>query len=112
MQIRELIFLGIIGVTVFFALYTCPFDDLASSNPVEWLADSINGFFDLIFNLTNNTGGPAYSRYVMALHIYNSAFRYSDMGYACALAMILFAVIFVCTLINWKYGRKGTEINL
>jgi len=50
-QIRELIILGVIGVIFFYALYTCPFDELASFNPFEWLANSVNGFFDLIFNL-------------------------------------------------------------
>jgi len=50
-QIRELIVLGIIGVTFFFALYTYPFDNLASFDPLGWISDSINGFFDWIFSL-------------------------------------------------------------
>ena len=50
-QIRELIFLGAIGVTVFFALYTCPFEELASFNPLEWVTNSVNGFFDWFINL-------------------------------------------------------------
>ena len=34
------------------------------------------------------------------------------MGYACALAMILFVIIFACTMVNWKYGREATEISI
>ena len=62
--------------------------------------------FDLIFNLANNTGGPAYSRYVMALHIYNSAFRYSDMGYACALSWIFLVLIVLLTLIQFSFQKR------
>lgn len=63
--------------------------------------------FDLIFNLsTDAAGGPAYSRYVMALHIYNSAFRYSEMGYACALSWIFLLVILGVTLIQFVLQRR------
>jgi multiple sugar transport system permease protein len=62
--------------------------------------------FDLIFNLANNVGGPAYSRYVMALHIYNSAFRYSEMGYASALSWIFLTLILVLTLIQFVLQKR------
>jgi multiple sugar transport system permease protein len=38
-------------------------------------------------------GGPYYSTYVIGLHIYNNAFRFSDFGYAASLSWILFLVI-------------------
>lgn len=62
--------------------------------------------FDLIFNMANNVGGPAYSRYVMALHIYNSAFRYSEMGYASALSWIFLALILVLTLAQFAFQKR------
>jgi multiple sugar transport system permease protein len=62
--------------------------------------------FDLIFNLANNVGGPAYSRYVMALHIYNSAFRYNEMGYASALSWIFMLVILGLTLVQFAFQRR------
>ena len=62
--------------------------------------------FDLIFNLANNVGGPAYARYVMALHIYNSAFRYSDMGYACALSWIFLVLILILTLVQFAFQKR------
>lgn len=49
MNTRELIILGILGVAVFFALTTCPFEELASFNPLEWFSDSINRIIDLFF---------------------------------------------------------------
>lgn len=44
-------------------------------------------------------GGPAYSTLFYVLYLYQKAFQYLQMGYACALAWILFAVILVLTLI-------------
>ena len=48
-------------------------------------------------------GGPAYSTYFYVYYIYQSAFAYQfgsgGMGYSCALAWILFAVIMFFTLL-------------
>ncbi len=68
------------------------------------------GYFVSIHILTR--GGPAGSTTNLLYYIYQSAFDHQKMGYACALAMILFALIFVCTLLNWKYGKEGTEMSL
>lgn len=63
--------------------------------------------FDLIFNLSSDAaGGPAYSRYVTALHIYNSAFRYSEMGYASALSWIFLLVILGVTLVQFVLQKR------
>ena len=35
-------------------------------------------------------GGPTYSTYLFSLYIYDTAFKYFDMGYGAALAWILF----------------------
>jgi multiple sugar transport system permease protein len=68
------------------------------------------GYFVSIHILTR--GGPAGSTTNLLYYIYQSAFDHQKMGYACALAMVLFAIIFVCTLLNWKYGREATDISL
>jgi ABC-type sugar transport system permease subunit len=63
--------------------------------------------FDLIFTLSSDAaGGPAYSRYVMSLHIYNSAFRYSEMGYASALSWIFLIIILSVTLIQFVLQKR------
>ena len=50
-------------------------------------------------------GGPGTSTNVMVYYIYKSAFNYYSMGYAAAMSWILFAILLVITLIQWK-GQK------
>jgi multiple sugar transport system permease protein len=47
-------------------------------------------------------GGPSYATYFYALHIYNTAFSYTEMGYASALAWIFFIVLIVFTYIQFR----------
>lgn len=47
-------------------------------------------------------GGPAYATLFYVLYLYQKAFKYLQMGYACALAWILFGVILLLTLIVFK----------
>ncbi|MEJ5171146.1 MAG: sugar ABC transporter permease, partial [Fimbriimonadales bacterium] len=54
-------------------------------------------------------GGPAGTTTTLAYYIYNKAFTEFQMGYASAVALVLFALIFAVTLINWKFGNK--ELN-
>lgn len=51
-------------------------------------------------------GGPAGTTTTLAYYIYNKAFVESQMGYASAVSLVLFVIIFVVTLINWKFGNK------
>ena len=65
------------------------------------------GHFVAIHILTG--GGPAGSTTNLLYYIYQNAFEWHNMGYACALAMVLFALVFVFTLINFKVGQRSTE---
>lgn len=51
-------------------------------------------------------GGPANSTLVYVLYLYQTGFRYLTMGKACAMAWILFLIIFTLTLINFKLAPK------
>jgi len=51
-------------------------------------------------------GGPAGSTTTLSYYIYNKAFQDLDLGYAAAISWVLFAIIFVATAINWKFGRE------
>lgn len=51
-------------------------------------------------------GGPAYSTYFYALHLYQQAFVSFDMGYACALAWVLFVIVLIITLIQMKLADR------
>jgi len=44
-------------------------------------------------------GGPLKSTYLLPLYIYETAFRQFDMGYAAAIAWVLFALIMALTLV-------------
>jgi multiple sugar transport system permease protein len=47
-------------------------------------------------------GGPHYATHFLVLYIYNSAFEYLKMGYAAALAWVLFVVILGLTLFVFR----------
>jgi multiple sugar transport system permease protein len=51
-------------------------------------------------------GGPAGSTTSLSYYIYNKMFGDLDMGYAAAISWVLFAVIFVATALNWRFGRS------
>jgi multiple sugar transport system permease protein len=63
--------------------------------------------FDHISLLTN--GGPGNSSSVMAFYIYRKAFDDFQVGYANALAWALFVLIFIVTLIQFKFQSKFTN---
>jgi multiple sugar transport system permease protein len=54
-------------------------------------------------------GGPAGTTTTLSYYIYNKAFEEFQIGYASAVAWVLFAVIFGVTLLNWKFGNKETN---
>ena len=51
-------------------------------------------------------GGPAGTTTTLAYYIYNKAFVEYQMGYASAVSLVLFLLIFGVTLLNWKFGNK------
>ncbi|MGH2459687.1 MAG: carbohydrate ABC transporter permease [Chloroflexota bacterium] len=51
-------------------------------------------------------GGPSYATYFYALHIYNTAFTYTEMGYASALAWIFFLILIVFTYIQFRASKS------
>ena len=50
-------------------------------------------------------GGPANSTLFYVLYLYNNAFRFFKMGYASALAWVLFVIILVFTVIQLRMAR-------
>lgn len=51
-------------------------------------------------------GGPGTASLFFVLYLYRNAFRYFEIGYASALAWILFVVLLVLTLIIFRTGRR------
>jgi multiple sugar transport system permease protein len=66
----------------------------------------INSFqvFDQVWVMTE--GGPAGASSVVVEQIVRHAFRYSQMGYASAMSWLLFAVILVVTLLQFRLQRR------
>lgn len=64
--------------------------------------------FDSVVMLTE--GGPGRSSSVLVHYLYQNAFKYFRMGYACAIAYLLFAVILVITVIQMRSERRMREI--
>jgi len=60
--------------------------------------------FDQAYVLTG--GGPGNATNTLVYYIYNNAFQWFKMGYASAIAWILFAIIFLVTFIQFKYQKR------
>jgi multiple sugar transport system permease protein len=81
-------------------------------------------FFNLIMGLIGTfqiftqayimtQGGPVDSTLFYAYHLFNNAFRYLHMGYAAAMAWVLFVIVFGLTVVQlnlqkrWVYYEEG-----
>jgi multiple sugar transport system permease protein len=69
------------------------------------VTDTINSFqvFAVVLILTR--GGPLDASLFYVLYIYQHAFEFFEMGYACALAVVLFLTILGCTLLLVRSSR-------
>jgi ABC-type sugar transport system permease subunit len=52
-----------------------------------------------------NPGGPNNATLTPVMYLYNSGFRNFEFGYASAVAWVLFALIFVFTLVQYRRQR-------
>lgn len=64
----------------------------------------INSFqlFPQIMVMVTEVGGPQGAGMVMVERIYRYAFRFTQMGYASAMSWLLFAIIFIFTMLQMK----------
>lgn len=60
--------------------------------------------FGIIYVMTQ--GGPANATSVYIYYLYQNAFAFGRMGYASAMAWILFAIIAVVTFAQWKLQKR------
>jgi multiple sugar transport system permease protein len=62
--------------------------------------------FDMVFTMTN--GGPGMSTVTLVLTIYNAAFKSFNMGYAAAIALMMFVLVLVLQSIQRRFlSEKG-----
>ncbi len=69
----------------------------------------IGGFkvFDIVWVMT--AGGPNNASNTLGGYLYRVGFRNDEMGYASALATLLFVITFALTFIQLRIGRTGKE---
>jgi multiple sugar transport system permease protein len=84
---------------------------------VTWPLLAPTTFFVLVISVINRfkvfatvhtmtEGGPAGATEVIVYFLYKQAFQYFKIGYAFAVAYLLFVIVFCLTLAQWSIGRK------
>ncbi|WP_341933087.1 sugar ABC transporter permease [Microbacterium sp. LWO14-1.2] len=51
-------------------------------------------------------GGPGNSTTVLVYYLYQQAFRFNDFGYASAIAVLMFLIVLVLTLVQWQTRKR------
>jgi multiple sugar transport system permease protein len=63
--------------------------------------------FDQNYIVSKGTGGPNYATYSVVLDIFRTAINDVSFGLAAAMGVVLFAVIFLFTIVQWLlFGRQ------
>ncbi len=73
-------------------------------NLVLMIINTLKGW-GLVFILLGDTGGPGGVGMLPGLYMFRKAFRDTQVGYACAIGLLLFFLIVYLTIINNKYVR-------
>jgi len=55
---------------------------------------------------TMTRGGPAGATTTLSYFVYREGFETGRLGYASAVAWALFALVFIVTLFNWRFGNR------
>jgi len=63
--------------------------------------------FDQVFVLTN--GGPGYATMTLVQQVYNTAFQSYEMGYASAIAVVLFLIVLSLALIQFRFFGQEAD---
>ena len=74
---------------------------------------SIIGAFQVFeYSYVMTQGGPLYSTLTAVLLVYQKGFQTFEMGYASALAYILFAIILALTVVQFKLQARWVSYDL
>ncbi|MEM7313009.1 MAG: sugar ABC transporter permease [Planctomycetota bacterium] len=83
-------------------------------NLIMGIIQSVQAFTQ-IYIVSEGTGAPERSTLVLSLHLFLSAFQDLDMGYASAMAWLLFVVLLIATALlfrtsrNWVHYQGGVR---
>jgi len=64
----------------------------------------LQGGFEMARTMTG--GGPAGATTTLSYFIYSEGFETGRLGYASAIAWVLFLLVFVMSMFNWKFGNR------
>ena len=84
-------------------------------NIVITLISMMQMFTQVYIMSSNGTGGPLDALLVYVLYLYHNAFQWLKMGYASAMAWVLFVILLAMTLVQfrlsgrWVYYKSGTQ---
>jgi multiple sugar transport system permease protein len=75
--------------------------------------NTLNGLMQMFVEPLTMTrpviGGPMQMTYTYALYVYQNSFTYGNMGYACALSIVILVVTMILTVIALKSGGYFKE---
>lgn len=82
--------------------------------PQIWFCSMVStiaalGIFDVVFTITNGTGGPYKSTYVINLYSYLQAFNKFDFGYSAAIGIVLAILTTAFSLLLNYYNKKAGD---
>jgi multiple sugar transport system permease protein len=64
----------------------------------------------ILFSTTHNIGGVLDSALTVVTYLYDQGFNELQLGYASAIAWVLFFVIFIMTMISLRVGRVNESV--
>ncbi|WP_433685562.1 carbohydrate ABC transporter permease [Nocardia sp. CA-119907] len=67
--------------------------------------------FDQAYALTGGNGGPETGTYLLGIMLFQNAFGFYEVGYAAALAWVIFAILLVLTVLQLRFARRA-EVEL
>lgn len=68
----------------------------------------LQGGFEMAYIMTQ--GGPFGATTTIGYYIYTMAYESFRMGYAAAIACVLFVIILGVTLLNWRFGGRNLNV--
>ncbi len=63
-------------------------------------------YFTQAWVMTNGTGGPANSTMMYPMYLFQNAFQFFKMGYACAMAWLMFVAVVLATTVVFKTSAR------
>ncbi len=82
---------------------------LGSTNFLVLIMVTIQCFkvYDVVLMITN--AGPGTKTLVLVFHIFNVAFKQWDLGYASAISMVLFLMVLIVTIVQFRGEKKMSD---